>query len=535
MNDGFFNNFKQVEGKKAANINLERRLSLKKLCSCSTRQARDLVDYQLAVKLMVLPLGLFTVRGKQILSVAAGSREDFSLISALRFATGKELKIIEVESSLLAPAIFASYKGDDSLLSIASEELRKCNRNAEQPKHELPMADMANADSEPSKFLLSLIEYAVARQASDLHLIPRSEGSFVRLRVEGMLLDHTKAVCGLKLHHELISRLKVLSALDITCRNKPQDGFLKMQLPSGETPLRLSIMPTIYGERAVLRLSTLENIICFDELGLDLFSEQAMRKAIKRNSGMLVFSGPTGSGKSTTMYALMKELSEQNLNLVSIEDPVEKYLPNVSQTSISHAGAAGYSACLRSLLRQDPDVILLGEIRDLESAAAATNAALSGHLILTTVHAGSVFEAILRLAELGVKPASMAAAIGLISSQRLVPRLCPECRTLDLSATNEIFSAEKEAECFKPTGCGSCNFQGTNGLSLICETLLIDKSVSQILSSFQGKWDIELLKKSLCTDNYISLEESALCHLKAGDIDRNHFAGFKTDQLVLRS
>lgn len=445
------------------------------LSRCSSEAARKLLPYEQAVKLKVLPLGLISFGEGLVLTVAAPVIHDAELISALRFATGHEVKLVATKPQILNSAIHFAYCGSEAKLDASIKELSKNPTAALSAARPAPL-DFRPASGDVAQLLASLIDYAVSRSASDLHLLPLRDGGHVKMRVKGELFTHEKAFCNLEGFAKIISRLKVLASLDVTQRTRPQDGSFIIPVATEQIFARLSIMPTVHGEKAVIRLMNSSAPLRLDELGLDERSREMIDKHAQRSEGSILFAGPTGSGKTTTMYALLQELVTQSLSVVSIEDPVEIQIPGVAQTSIDEQRELGYSACLRSILRQDPDVILLGEMRDEESAKIALQAALTGHLLLSTVHARDAVEVLLRLRALNADLLSVAQAVSLIVCQRLLPSLCPRCKVIDLEVTTKATH-----EAFKPVGCTHCDYSGYSGRALVTECLEMHQELYEVL------------------------------------------------------
>ncbi|RIL11796.1 MAG: hypothetical protein DCC75_01630, partial [Proteobacteria bacterium] len=333
-----------------------------------------------------------------------------------------------------------------------------------------------------AQFLASLIEYSIAQGASDLHLLPRHDGSHVKIRVNGELLSRSEPIGSLELHKYLVNRIKVLCSMDITARCKPQEGSFSVPAQEFCCSVRVSLMPTVQGEKAVLRFMGNSKLLSLEQLGFDTETLARLRETADSGEGAIVFVGATGSGKSTSMYALLKKLASSNLSLVSVEDPVELYLPEISQTSVDERAGLDYPTCLRSVLRQDPDVIMLGEIRDEVSAKMAFQAALTGHLLMTTVHARDVREAFLRVFGLGVDAVSLSQSLKMVIAQRLVPKLCERCKVVDLQESNIL-----DFECYKPVGCVICDYTGFSGQALVCESLVLTPDLRESLAISKGE------------------------------------------------
>ncbi|MDC0358885.1 GspE/PulE family protein [Oligoflexia bacterium] len=485
------------------------------LAKCSSRAARELITYEIALKFQVLPLGVIDLFGRKLLSVATRPDASPEIETSLRFATGMKIKLIDADPAILEPAIFAAYHGDEVAIENNLAVLKEAEREAEQ--QDLPEAiDFRAATGEAASFLRALIDYAIARNASDLHIVPRVDGTLLRLRSNGELFTHKAAVCSLREHARIINRIKVLAKLDTTQRTLPQDGSFSVTAAHTQVHIRVSTMPTVAGEKAVLRFAGSREVFQLRELGLSPRTLFFLERVCKKLEGAILFCGPTGSGKTTTMYSVLESLSGTNSNLVSIEDPVEATLEGVSQTALSEKEGLTYARCLRAVVRQDPDVILLGEIRDAESAQMALQATLTGHLLLSTIHARNVFDVLLRLRYFGVDDLTTAQGVALIICQRLTPVLCSSCKVFDLKSSNRV-----KAEIYQPVGCKVCDYTGFLGRALSDESLFINQAVSKAIA--QGVIEYDALKELLDESNYVSMKKSIKLLLHSGVIGMEHF------------
>ena len=469
--------------KKEENITSYQALRAKDLALCSTKEARELIPYERAVEYNVLPLGVLKLDEEEHLTIAAPS-DSANLSSTLRFMTSKRIKLIATQKEVITEAIFKAYQGQDTELIKAADKIK--TREIIKTTKE----DFRSHVNDALSFLTHLIDYAVAKEASDIHLIPLRQGAFVRLRINGKLLDHEKAFGSLEVLSQIITRIKVICNLDTSNKTKPQEGRFSIPTPTREVDARVSIMPTVHGEKAVIRLIGAQKVFIFNDLALPTLLSEHLQNVLASPEGAIILSGPTGSGKSSTLYAIIHELAGTGLSLVSIEDPVEHISDIVSQTSIDPKRGLDYPTCLKSILRQDPDVILLGEIRDEESAKTAFDCATSGHLLLTTVHAKNVFEVLLRLSRLGVDSLTLSQSIKIVLSQRLVPKLCNKCKVIDLTSSNQL-----KATIYKPIGCSACDYSGYSGRILIVEGLCIDEQIRNTLNQEQHI-DAKLLNDS---------------------------------------
>jgi general secretion pathway protein E/type IV pilus assembly protein PilB len=344
-----------------------------------------------------------------------------------------------------------------------------------------------------------LVRRAVARRASDIHLEPKPGRMQVRMRVDGAMVDEQSV--GPDLAPLVVSRIKVLARMDIAERRVPQDGTLTIDVPHlggtagpPEVPpggkrvhLRASTFPCSYGEKVVLRVLLGQTLIPFAELGLDETQQGHVREIIGRPQGLLVTAGPTGSGKTSTLYSCMELVDTARNNVVTLEDPIEVEIPGITQGQAHTRAGFTFAVGLRAILRQDPDVILVGEIRDGETAQIALQAALTGHLVMTTLHTSDVMETIVRLVDLGIEPWIVGSALSAVCAQRLVRKICDSCRDTakldeDLWDGDEVL-LPAGSTILRPRGCARCFRTGYRGRVGIFEMLLVDDEVRELIKA----------------------------------------------------
>ena len=361
----------------------------------------------------------------------------------------------------------------------------------------------------------ALLADAVKNGASDIHFEPEAAFLRLRYRIDGVLEPMRS------LHRKywpaIAVRLKVISGLNIAESRAPQDGRLSLTLYGRGIDFRVSSMPTLHGENIVLRILDREkSIIALEGMGLPALTLARLLKAVSRPEGLLIVSGPTGSGKTTTLYSLLSHLNREEVNIMTLEDPVEYPLPIIRQTSITELSKVDFAGGVRAILRQDPDIILVGEVRDREAAEMALRAAMTGHLVLTTLHTHSVLGVFPRLIDMGIRPAILAGNIVAIVAQRLVRRLCPQCKQGHAPEENEreAFGDAVPERIYRPGGCTHCGNKGYKGRFPLMETLLMDETLDEAV--LQGATPRELAALASAR-GWCSLAEDALARVRSGD------------------
>ncbi len=354
---------------------------------------------------------------------------------------------------------------------------------------------LASAEETPVvKFVEALFRDSLAKRASDVHLEPGEQTTNVRVRVDGVLQRLLTMSKGM--HPPVVSRIKVLSGMDIAERRLPQDGRCRLRLPDRDVDVRVSTLPTIHGEKVVMRLlDKSQGVRELEELGLAKNDLAQFKEALGANYGMILLSGPTGGGKTTTLYGALSLLNRPERNIVTVEEPVEYELPGVSQVQVKPQIGLSFARCLRHILRQDPNVIMVGEMRDLETTQIAVRAALTGHLVLSTLHANNAPAVVSRLLDVGIPPYLITASLNLCIAQRLVRRLCPECK--------EPHEPPEEMRCrfetrdrpltfYRARGCESCDYTGYFGRVGLYEVMPVSSRLKEMI--LDGRFEGELRK-----------------------------------------
>ena len=428
--------------------------------------------------------------------------------------------------------------GSQRVLREASEDFKLQLVKETDKGDEVLSIDKLTADTSPIIRLIdSTLFDALKKRASDIHIEATADGVVIKYRVDGVLFQATETIDS-RFQSPIISRIKVMSELDISERRIPQDGRFKVHLGDKSIDFRVSIMPTSFGEDAVIRILDKESIaadmhgLTFEALGFSTREMQRMRSRIREPYGMVLVTGPTGSGKTTTLYAALSEINSVEEKIVTIEDPVEYQVKGVVQVPVNEKKGLTFARGLRSILRHDPDKIMVGEIRDPETAQIAVQSALTGHLVFTTVHANNVFDVLGRFLHMGIDPYSFVSCLNCVLAQRLVRKLCKHCKE-PISHDPELLKsyglkAERcaDANFHDAPGCKECNGLGYSGRSAIVELLEMNDVMREMIA---GKASVSELKKQAHADGTIFLRKAALEKVLRGEttfreIDRVTFA-----------
>jgi general secretion pathway protein E len=389
----------------------------------------------------------------------------------------------------------------------------------------LSFASVSEAASPAVKLVNSTLYDALKSGASDIHLESTNNGLVVKYRVDGVL-DHATSVNGIEIAEHVISRIKVLAELDISERRVPQDGSFRVETSGREIDLRVSIMPSIHGEDAVIRVLDKRAMIesygslTLEALGFDAPSLVTLRALVEEPYGMLLVTGPTGSGKTTTLYAALTEINNGRDKIITIEDPVEYQLPGILQIPVNEKKGLTFAKGLRSILRHDPDKIMVGEIRDKETAEIAVQSALTGHLVLTTVHANNVFDVFGRFTHMGIDPYAFVSALNGIWAQRLVRVNCPHCSMSTIPTDADLARAQLSRDDVKHykfkqgKGCGDCRGTGYKGRKSVAEILTLNDEIREMVIE---KSPIRQIKEAARRNGTRSLRESALDLVRNGE------------------
>jgi type IV pilus assembly protein PilB len=431
------------------------------------------IPQQLAEKYGILALN---VEG-QMLSVATNDPMNFYAMEDIRQLTGMDLDIHLAEKAPLERAI--SYYYSEVSAHKAANTANEAFQDTGMEELEMEEGD---GDVPIIKLLNSLIERAYNTNASDIHIEPFEDKSLVRMRIDGTIVDYVTLQKGL--HASLIARIKIVGGMDIAERRIPQDGHCKMKIGGSTINVRISVIPTVFGEKAVLRVLAGRSVISRSQsYGMKEEEFRKFNQMMRSPNGIIYITGPTGSGKTTTLYMVLEELAKKQVNISTIEDPVEKNLPRINQMQVNNQAGLTFEVGLRALLRQDPDIIMVGETRDAETARISIRAAITGHLVLSTLHTNSAVASIVRLVDMGMEPYMIANSLVGIVAQRLVRKVCPYCAVDDAPNEEELeLLGPGEWRIKRARGCERCNNTGYNGRVAIHEMVVIDAKIRKMIS-----------------------------------------------------
>ncbi len=467
-----------------------------------------LVPAEVARKYLLIPLGL----AGSALTVAMADPSDIFAIDEVRFITGHNIQPMVAPDTSIQNALNRYYETAGFARNLVRDFEQKEPGMAEPDQRGVDLAELYRATEEaPVVKLVNLIlTDAINKGASDIHLEPYEKAFRIRFRLDGVLYEVMAPP--LTLHAAVTSRIKIMARLDIAERRMPQDGRIKVKMRERELDLRVSTVPTLFGEKVVMRLLDRASLeLDMSKLGFEPEALAMLEKAILAPYGMILVTGPTGSGKTTTLYSALNRLNRIGTNIMTAEDPIEYNLSGINQTQVKSDIGLTFAALLRSFLRQDPDIIMVGEIRDFETAEIAIKAALTGHLVLSTVHTNDALSTVGRLISMGVPAYLVGASLSLLLAQRLVRKLCVECREegpVPASTLEDIGFSSQEAEgvtCYRGKGCIACRDTGYRGRIGLYEVVLLNEqmreailngaSVSE-LRTLQGKYGMRSLRES---------------------------------------
>jgi type IV pilus assembly protein PilB len=500
----------------------------------------QLIPAKLAIRYEVIPVE----RVGKTLVVAMADPHNLFTIDDLRFSLGMEIEPHICASSMIQRALDRIYRQDDAIIPVSEEKLRKNGHTTVEevmkgPEDELLVGDEAffslieeeegeeeldedlavsTSDSPVVKLVNRVVADAVKRGASDIHFEPFEKYVRIRYRIDGVLHEIMRP--SRKYRLAMVSRLKILGGMNIAEHHLPQDGRTKIRVGDRFVDMRVSTLPTLFGEKVELRLLDRSQVsLDLDTLGFESEALKTFRKAIKRPYGIALVTGPSGSGKTTTLYSAISELNDVGVNIMTAENPVEFNLKGINQVQMNEDVGLNFAMALRAYLRQDPDIIMVGEIRDKETSEIAIRAALTGHLVLSTVHTNDAPSTINRLVDMGTEPYMLSTSLICVCSQRLIRKICKNCKTPVSISREALEDAGVDPDRFSSTtfyegtGCPQCNNTGYKGRIGIYEVMTVDEEMRALIENDANSIEIE---KTALARGMINLREAALRKLEMG-------------------
>lgn len=447
-----------------------------------------------------------------VLRVAMSDPMDIAAMDDINIITNLQVEPVVATMGSVMLAI-DRYYGQAEVNSALEEYTR------EKESQMIKQEDMYSEDVNNSpivQLVKGMIDQAVRQRASDIHIEPMEKQVRIRYRIDGALYE--KSVYSIRLLPAIVARIKIIGGMDISEKRKPQDGRITQIVDRKEFDIRVSILPTVYGEKIVMRLTS-KNALTKEKSQLGLKPEELKKfdHILKNPHGILLVTGPTGSGKSTTLYTALSELNKEDVNIITVEDPVEANIEGINQVQVNNKANLTFASALRSILRQDPDIIMIGEIRDQETASIAVQASITGHLVVSTLHTNSAASTITRLADMGIEPYLIAdSTIGVIA-QRLVRRLCPECKRQKKADEEELellqLAPDADVMIYEPCGCPRCDGAGFRGRIGVYEIMEVTQSLKSIISK---NGSAEEIKKKALEEGMSTLRMSATRYVLEG-------------------
>jgi type II secretory ATPase GspE/PulE/Tfp pilus assembly ATPase PilB-like protein/8-oxo-dGTP pyrophosphatase MutT (NUDIX family) len=444
-------------------------------------EAREAVSEALARRFSILPLSL----SDSTLHIATADPFDIDCEKTLAFATSRRVRMSLSAPSRIRDSIEEVYAPVDRVSALIG---RSASPTLDSVIEAVDATDSAIDDKDAERPIIKLVDHIVAggiaQGASDIHLEAGESGIAVRYRVDGMLKD--VMILPKAVGVTLVSRIKIMSQMDIADRLRPQGGRARVAINGARVDLRVSTLPASHGEKVVIRiLDSRSALRSVESLGLDPVDGPRMQKLLEVREGLILVTGPTGSGKTTTLYAALKLLLHRGVNIITVEDPVEYRIPGIVQVQIHEKAGLTFASALRSVLRQDPDVLLIGEIRDRETAAIALQASLTGHLVFATLHTNDACSSITRLTDLGVDSAKLAGAVKGVVAQRLIRRLCPACKEVANAGVPRrlVGTIPQDSMIYVPAGCNECSMTGYSGRVAVTEVLVTTPEIERAIAA----------------------------------------------------
>lgn len=449
-----------------------------------------LISESLARKHNVIPVKI----EKNVITLAMVDPLDMIAKDDVRIITGLEIDVVISTQQDVARAINRYY--DSTERAERAVEDFKSQMNIDEESTDEEDADVTNAPM--VRLVNTIISQAVRAKASDIHIEPFEKNVRIRFRIDGELREVMAPAKST--HSPVVTRIKIMGKMNISEKRIPQDGRVETIIEGLAIDMRISVLPTVYGEKVVIRLLDRNSLVVKkSDLGFTEHNLERIDRIMKVPEGIILVTGPTGSGKTTTLYSLLKELNKESKNIITIEDPVEYRLEGINQVQVNAKAGLTFASGLRSVLRQDPDIVMVGEIRDVETAQIAVRAAITGHIVLSTIHTNDTVSTISRLEDMGIENYLISSATVGIIAQRLVKRICLKCKTTHTATLEEIgilgFKSDRQVSLSKGLGCNSCNNTGYSGRMAIHEVLVVDREIRSMISSGKSIDDIKTRAK----------------------------------------
>jgi len=467
------------------------------------KNALEHIDQSFAEKNEVLPIDV--QKGRLI--VAMSDPMNLRLVDDMSIMTGIRVDAVIASKNSIEDAIANVYRVKEQKID-----------GSETPDFSGMTtldSDMSIANAPIVKLVNKIIKDGLKARASDIHIEPSNSEVRIRFRVDGDLREYMTSE--LRNHSAIITRIKIMGEMDISEKRKPQDGRVETIIDSHMVDMRLSALPTVYGEKMVIRLLDRSAVVIDKKrLGLTEKNIKIINEIMKYPQGMILATGPTGSGKTTTLYSLLKELNSVQKNIITVEDPVEYRLSGVNQVQVNKKAGLTFSTGLRSILRQDPDIIMVGEIRDKETAQIAIRASITGHLVLSTLHTNDTASTVTRLIDMDVEPYILSSSLVGIISQRLVKKLCNSCKIPHETENGdmEILNIDEAKTIYQPRGCNACGRTGYSGRTAIHEIMVIDKEIRKLINSNASA---DIIKEAAVKKGMMTLNQSCSELILKGD------------------
>lgn len=476
-----------------------------------------LIPKEFAIKHRIVPIDRV---GNNII-VAMGDPTNLKAIDAIRFSTGYFAKPV-VASEIKITETIEKYYGktlDMGAISSSAEKTSSSRINNKTSIERKQIASTSKDDGPVIKLVNDMMVQCLRSGASDIHLEPYEDYLRIRLRIDGSLQEVARPP--IKMKDALTSRIKIMSKIDIAEKRLPQDGAINIMVGDKPVDFRVNTLPTVYGEKIVMRILDKSNLqVDMTQLGFEEDQLKSFKDSIRSPHGMVLVTGPTGSGKTTTLYSALQELNEEDSNIMTAEDPVEYNLSGINQVQMKSDIGLDFAASLRAFLRQDPDIIMVGEIRDLETAEIGIKAALTGHMVLSTLHTNSAADTISRLLNMGVEGFNLVSALTCITAQRLMKKICERCREVDESITPQVLiemgvhpTHSSKVKAYKGKGCSACGQTGNRGRVAVHEVLVMNDLLREAILKGASS---HILKEVAMQAGMRTLRQSALNKMVQG-------------------